>query len=101
VNTIAERLKYARIRAGMTQKELAEKAHVTVDTIAQTEAGRSERPRRLPEIAAALEVSPGWLAFGDERIDKLTRQALEIAEAFDQAPEATRRAIALLLTPEE
>jgi len=81
----------------MTQKELAEKANVTVDTIAQTEAGRSERPRRIENIAKALHVSPGWLAFGDARIDDLSRQALELAERYDQAPEPIRRAIDALL----
>jgi len=85
----------------MTQKELADKAHVSVDTIAQTEAGRSARPRRLPDIAQALNVSPGWLAFGEARIDALSTQALALAEAYDAAPEHIQRAIDALLTPDD
>ena len=97
MDTIAKRLKWARVKAGMTQKELADKANVSADTIAQTEAGRSERPRRLQEIAAALDVSPGWLAFGEAELDHLNAAEFAIALRYAKASPGVKKAIEALL----
>ena len=49
-------LKKLRLRSGMTQKELAEKLHVTQVTVSQWERGGSyPKARKLPEIARLFE----------------------------------------------
>lgn len=47
-----------------TQQDLADKAGVTQGNIAHLESGRSKTSRNLTKIAAALGVSPDWLADG-------------------------------------
>lgn len=64
MNTIADRLKAAREDAGLTQPELAAKAHVSQGTIGNIETGLRKRPRELLSIAQALGVSPAWLESG-------------------------------------
>lgn len=93
MDNIAKRLRWARERAGMTQEQLAMKADVTKDIIAQIEAGRSERPRRFLEIARALNVSPGWLAFGETEYETLTERDLARAKAIADLPEHLREAV--------
>ncbi|MVT38622.1 helix-turn-helix domain-containing protein [Acidovorax citrulli] len=64
VKTIAERLRAARERAGLTQPALAQRANVSQGTIGNIESGLRKRPRDLLAIAAALHVSPLWLETG-------------------------------------
>lgn len=66
VNTIAERMKEARERAGLSQPALAERAGVSQGTIGNIESGIRKRPRELLAIAAALGVSPEWLENGKD-----------------------------------
>ena len=64
VITIAERLKQAREKLGLTQLQLAAKAAVTQSTIANIENGIRKRPRDLVNLAKALNVDPSWLESG-------------------------------------
>jgi transcriptional regulator with XRE-family HTH domain len=63
MDTLQKRLKIARVTAGMTQKQLAEKADVSRATIAmlETDEGRDVRGETLVKIATALQVTPGEL----------------------------------------
>lgn len=61
VNTIGERLKWAREQRGMTQAALAKAAGVSTSTIGNLESGLREKPRDFLAIAAALRVNPYWL----------------------------------------
>ncbi len=66
---IGERFLIARRRAALSQRELAALAGVGVLTISRTERGEFQempRPGTVRAIAEALNVSPGWLLFGDE-----------------------------------
>ncbi|WP_232430727.1 helix-turn-helix domain-containing protein [Burkholderia ubonensis] len=63
--TLADRLKWARSRAGLSQEELGEKAGVSQSTIGNLEAGTRNSARRLPQIAAVLGVNALWLAEGE------------------------------------
>ncbi len=66
---IGERLLITRRRRALTQKELAERAHVGALTISRIERGEFDeapRPTTVRGIAEALGVDPGWLLFGDE-----------------------------------
>ena len=91
--TVAERTKRARIACGFTQDELARSAGVTRDVIAMIETGRTKRPRQLEKIAEALNVSPAWLAFGDELIDELSEEDLRRAARLKSLPDGVRIAI--------
>lgn len=64
VITIADRLKKAREKSGLTQSQLAQKAKVAQSTIANIENGIRKRPRELLKIAKVLNVSPEWLENG-------------------------------------
>lgn len=62
--TLAERMVWARQKMRLTQEELAKKAGVAQSTIAGLETSYRQNPRRLPQIAKALEIDPMWLAEG-------------------------------------
>lgn len=49
----------------MSQAEVARLAGVQQSTIGNLEAGHRQQPRELLRIAAALEVTPDWLATGE------------------------------------
>lgn len=78
--SLGGRLREARLRAGLTQDALATLAGVHRASVQMAENGRSARPRKLDAIAAALDVSPAWLAFGDD----LTPDARALALAWDR-----------------
>ena len=65
MQTISERLKQKRSELKLTQSELALKAGVKQQSIQQIEAGVTQRPRFLIEIANALQCDPVWLQHGN------------------------------------
>lgn len=66
---LAERLREARLRAGLTARALDEKAEITSGHTALIESGRRESPavETVRKLAAALGVSLDWLVTGAER----------------------------------
>lgn len=64
MNTFAERLRGARLEAGLSQAALATKAGVSQGTIGNIESGARQRPRELLAIAAACGVRAEWLETG-------------------------------------
>lgn len=62
MDTLAERLVWARTRKELTQEELAKKARVAQGTIGNLEAGIRKTARKISSIARALDVSTDWLA---------------------------------------
>lgn len=64
VNTLAERLKHARNLRDLTQKELAQAAKISQGAISNYETRLRASPRQLLKLAAALKISPLWLAEG-------------------------------------
>lgn len=62
LETLAERLVWARERKEWTQQELADKAGVSQGTIGNLESGARLTARKIASIARALEVDPNWLA---------------------------------------
>lgn len=97
LKTFAERLIWARERAGLTQEELAEKSKMSRDIIAKAETGKTKRPKRMKDLADALEVPPAWLAFGDDRIDQWDEETLLFAESFSHLPPEVREAVKTLI----
>lgn len=99
LETLGERLRWARERKSWTQEELAEKSAVSRDVIAQTEVNRTKQPKEIIKLCDALDVSPAWLVFGIEDIDALSKEAIELAIEWsrmaddDAQKEALRQAI--------
>ncbi|MCG7368035.1 helix-turn-helix transcriptional regulator [Pantoea sp. ACRSH] len=67
MDTISQRLKQKRMELNLTQAQLAEKAGMKQQSIQQIEAGSTQRPRFLFELAAALQCDPLWLQYGKKR----------------------------------
>lgn len=61
-NTLAERLKMARLQAGLSQKNLGEKVGISQAAIQKIENGSAKTSTRLIEIAGVLGVRPEWLS---------------------------------------
>ncbi|AVX38543.1 helix-turn-helix domain-containing protein [Yersinia massiliensis] len=68
MSSTAERVKRLRTELGLTQSGLAIKAGIRQQTIQRIEAGVTERPRYLLEIATALNCEPKWLIYGSDGI---------------------------------
>ncbi|MHB1950024.1 MAG: helix-turn-helix transcriptional regulator [Acidiferrobacteraceae bacterium] len=60
---LAERLRYAREQAGLSQSELARRAGLRPQTVQAIEAGAVRRPRALMELARLLRVRSEWLVW--------------------------------------
>ncbi len=69
METLAQRLEGIRRRRMMTQAALAEAAGVSLITVTRLENPKdaaNPRAETVKKLAAALEVDPAWLLFGDE-----------------------------------
>lgn len=70
--TTGERIKAARINAGLTQRELAERLNVSFVNISQWENGvRNPKIETLQKIADALNVPLGVLTISEEEARKI------------------------------
>ena len=65
MESLSDRIKLRRSQLNLTQAELAELVGTKQQTIQQVESGLTKRPRRLVELAEALQCEPRWLLFGD------------------------------------
>jgi len=66
LDAIGERLREERVRAGISQRELARRLGLRVQTVRNWEADRSEpRSNRLQMLAGFLNVSMIWLLTGN------------------------------------
>jgi transcriptional regulator with XRE-family HTH domain len=74
---LGRRIRTARLAVRMSQPELAMKCGLGQSAIAEIEAGRVRRPKRLREIARALRVSEEWL------LDERPAEAAQKATALD------------------
>jgi transcriptional regulator with XRE-family HTH domain len=64
VNTLKERLQYARELRGLSQGELARQAKCSQSTIGNIESGERDTLRNLVVVARVLRVSADWLYDG-------------------------------------
>lgn len=70
--TIGERIKEFRLKAGLTQSELAEKLGIPYQSIGQWERGlRSPKIETLQKIADALNVPLGVLTISEEEAQRI------------------------------
>jgi SOS-response transcriptional repressor LexA len=72
---IGERIKKRRNKLGLTQAELAEKIGVAQQSLQSIESGKIGKPRKINELAEALETTPEFLQFGIGDMDNATVMA--------------------------
>ena len=65
METLSDRVKKRRSELNLTQAGLAELSGTKQQTIQQVESGLTKRPRKLIELATALQCEPRWLLFGE------------------------------------
>ncbi|WP_230624914.1 helix-turn-helix domain-containing protein [Burkholderia cepacia] len=99
--TLADRLKWARQKANLSQEELGKKAGVSQSTIGNLEAGTRNSARRLPQIAAVLGVNALWLAEGRGEVAASTKAHATYDEAIASASESARAAIDAVLKADQ
>lgn len=94
---IGERLKQARQAAGMTMEALGEAVGVTRQAISMVESGDTKDLSigRVADLAAALQVLPGWLAFG--ATEPVSTRAMILARQLDGLPPDRRAMVAALI----
>lgn len=73
-NTLSARLKRARAKAGVSQKELADAVGATQGMISKIERGDQDRTTYVSEIAHYLGVDESWLATGKGKMGRSTPQ---------------------------
>ena len=61
---LSKRVKQARKALGLTQEKLGEKVGVSQESIRKIEAGETEMPHYIKELAVALDCSLSWLIEG-------------------------------------
>ena len=84
--TLADRIKDARIRAGLSQAELARRSGISQPSLHDLESGKSKTARSttLVHLAEALGQTPEWLAGGKgASLTTSTRTAAEEALLSD------------------
>lgn len=108
--TLAERLRYAREQADLTQSELARRAGLRPQTVQAIESGIVRRPRAHMELARVLGVRSEWLVWdegpmmevatgempGDYRAgsrERLSEDAIDLARDWMTLPRQEREAI--------
>lgn len=64
MNTIHSRIRQARINAGLTQSQLAERLGVTPQSVQQWESTTAPRRNRLVALCTLLNVKPSWVLTG-------------------------------------
>lgn len=97
--TLGERIKQARVDAGLTQQQLGDIVNVNKSTIAGYESGNREPDAlKIIKIAKALNVTGDYLlGIDDEQsrrqvlIDNLSQDALDYAVVFDNLSEDGKR----------
>ncbi|MCS6237112.1 helix-turn-helix domain-containing protein [Shewanella baltica] len=65
---LAHRLKSRRTALGLTQKDVAEGAGITQQSLQKIEDGKTQNPRKIVDLARILKCSPEWLLFGRDDI---------------------------------
>lgn len=88
MDTLKDRLKQARKRAGLTQSELAERAGIKQSSVSEIERGLSRSSAHLIKLAQACNVDPVWLAEGSpEQREKLDKAMEALHRAFRRPSE--------------
>ena len=103
---LAHRIKKARLQAGQSQSDLADKTRLTQQMISKLERGESRSTSAIFAIAHALNVSAEWLWLGDgcEQPEPFLNHDPSLARAWrtlseDQRSEISRHILSLSEKP--
>lgn len=94
--TTGDRIRKARLQAGMTQKELADKVGVKFSAIHKYETGMVKNLKRetIAALAEALNVKPSWLmCMDDDNMELRGQMRDELRLLYDVAEDAPSSAI--------
>ncbi|WP_288406659.1 LexA family transcriptional regulator [uncultured Acinetobacter sp.] len=87
MNTLAERLREARLKANKNQEEVAQAAGIKQPTYQALESGKTKKSAFLPEIAKFLDVDLDWLKDGKQSdVQKSKIYKLESNVSFVDTP---------------
>lgn len=67
---LSERFKQARLKAGLTQDDIAQAANISQPAIKKIESGETKNPSRIIPIAKILNVTAEWLLYGSESLQQ-------------------------------
>lgn len=92
--SLADRIRDARTRAGLSQLELARACGVSPSLVCTVESGRTKSLRHstLVQMASVLQQTPEWLAMGEGAARSTFEQ--ELLADFRRLTAAERRAVA-------
>ena len=65
MNTLSDRLRFAREQLSMSQQQVADAVGMKQPSYYQLEAGKSKRSRFISDIAKVLETNVDWLMYGE------------------------------------
>ena len=99
--TLADRIKFAREQAGLTQVQLAKAVGISQPSIHELESGRTKqfRASTLLKVAKFLGQSPEWLANGEGEASVLSTPAIkspdeeELLTSFRSLPPLEKKVI--------
>lgn len=86
MNTLADRIRITREKAGLSQQQLAEKVGVSQQAVAKIERGDTIQPRKIKQLALCLGVSVNWLQYGDVE-ENAEESGLIVKEWENTAPD--------------
>lgn len=94
MQTLAERLTWARDKAGISQEALSLAAGLSSRLVGMIERGSRPNPevKTIRAIALTLDVKVGWLVSGDAPAPKLTQLKAAGERALEKADAAKRAA---------
>lgn len=92
LDTLSGRVAFARKALSLTQSELAKLAGISQSSIALLESGSTKAPKRVVELAEALQVPIEWLLNGDVSVPtQINQKAIPMPAATEEhASFATR-----------
>jgi SOS-response transcriptional repressor LexA len=87
MNTLAERLKFARKRCKLNQDQLAELSGIGQGVISKIERGSIKKTTGIVALARALDCNPFWLETGEDQPgesegQQIKRGNVDVARAF-------------------
>ncbi|OOZ37442.1 hypothetical protein BOW51_02550 [Solemya velesiana gill symbiont] len=65
MESLGTRLRACRTAKNITRKQLGQLSGTDQSVIQKIENGRTQMPRQIEAIAAAVDVNPAWLLFGE------------------------------------
>lgn len=86
METLAERLEWARKEIGLSQQQLADRSRVAQSTIGGLETGARLSARRITAIASVLGVNSLWLVEGRGPVKGPIAEVTEVPRLAEVAP---------------